>query len=152
MTERGLESCMSPAVGRGKQNKALSQGHLLRGCHSRPFPWATEGWDLLLRCFRVEEFPCKPVFRCEAGGIRMGGGWRFSLEMPFWESEILILAFVERGLPTVILFRNRWCEIKLPSFTLMFLFIFTRTYPFSLHCPDEKYFFNYSFRETTNRN
>lgn len=63
---------------------------------------------------------------------------RLSSEMPFWESEILILAFVERGLPTVIRFRSRWCEIKLPSFTLMFLLIFTRIYPFSLN---EKYFF-----------
>lgn len=32
------------------------------------------------------------------------------------KSTVLILAFVERGLPTVILFRNRWCEIKLPDF------------------------------------
>lgn len=75
---------------------------------------------------------------------------RLSSEMPFWESEILILAFVERGLPTVILFTNRWCEIKLPGFTLMFLLIFTRTYLFSLNFPYEKYFFYYSLKETTN--
>ena len=67
-------------------------------------------------------------------------------EMPFWESEVLILAFVEKGLPTVILFRNRWCEIKLPGFTLMFLLFFTRTYPFSLNFPYEKCFFKLFFR------